>query len=284
MTQESRQTEILRPACKELIRIERVEPHPRADPPRLRGRDLGPAGAGGGRRAGGHLPRRRCRSRRRSSPSIRRYEAAPALRCRPAADDLDGARRGAAGRGQAPARCCAGGGVHISRRRRRCSRLSPAPMRIPGRAHHDRQGRDRLHRSAQRRPVRPLRPHRQRADRGSRRACSSSAASSARSRPSASPSRPKGKTRHPSRHRRRGVRPHLPSRLSRSGATRATASAICTRRCGRRQAARGRARRIRQRASRKRMGDMARRASPERSPRSEMPVNDGAHACTSSTA
>ena len=86
--------------------------HPRADAPRLRGRDLGPAGAGRRRRAGGHLPR---------DAAVR----GRGFRRRPGA--RGGARRCAAGR-TAPRRAraaallaearrplvLAGGGVHIS--------------------------------------------------------------------------------------------------------------------------------------------------------------------------
>ncbi len=58
MTQEARQTEILKPAVKELIRVEGDEAHPGAHAPRLRGCDQRAAGAGGARCAGGCLPRR----------------------------------------------------------------------------------------------------------------------------------------------------------------------------------------------------------------------------------
>ena len=164
MTQESRQIEILRPACKELIRIERVERIPelmrRAFAVATSGRPgpvvvdvpedichgtlpfededfaVDPRSRGGARRcaAGRTAPRRR--APRRCSPRPSARSSSPAAASTSAAPPT-------------------------------CSRPSRAPAHS-GRAHHDRQGRDRLHRSAQRRPVRPLRPHRQRADRGSR--------------------------------------------------------------------------------------------------------------------
>ena len=64
MTQEARQLEILRPAVKEVIRVEVTQAHSRARAPRLRGRDQRPARPGGARRAGGRRARRarfRCR-------------------------------------------------------------------------------------------------------------------------------------------------------------------------------------------------------------------------------
>ena len=89
MTQECRQAEILKPAVKELIRVEMTEPHPRTGAARLRGGDLGTARAGVARRAGGRRARRpRFRARgfrhRRSDaegagaphpPGPRRYRA-----------------------------------------------------------------------------------------------------------------------------------------------------------------------------------------------------------------
>ncbi len=149
------------PPCKELIRIEHDEPHPRADAPRLRGRDLGPAGAGRARRAGGRLPRRRCRfdgrGFRRRPGATRRRRRCAAGRTAP----RHRARRGAARRGPAPARAGRRRRPHVAAPPTRCTRFADAPSHS-GRAHDDRQGRDRLHRPAQRRPVRPLRPHRQR--------------------------------------------------------------------------------------------------------------------------
>ena len=57
MTQESRQIDILRPACKELIRIEFGPAHSRADAACFRRRDQRAARAGRRRRAGGCLSR-----------------------------------------------------------------------------------------------------------------------------------------------------------------------------------------------------------------------------------
>ena len=72
------------------------QPHPRADPPRLPDRDLGPAGSGGGRRARGRLPRhaalrrggvrRRCALRGGAGdplPAGRRRHGARRRRCWP---------------------------------------------------------------------------------------------------------------------------------------------------------------------------------------------------------
>jgi len=57
MTQESRQAEILRPACKEFLRVESAARIPRADAPRLHRRHHRPPGSRRGRRAGGCLSR-----------------------------------------------------------------------------------------------------------------------------------------------------------------------------------------------------------------------------------
>ena len=54
MTQESRQIEVLRPVCKELLRVESIKRIPRVHAPRVRGRDDRAAGPGRRRR-----PRRR---------------------------------------------------------------------------------------------------------------------------------------------------------------------------------------------------------------------------------
>ena len=167
MTQESRQTEILRPACKELLRIERRQPHPRADPPRL---PRSPRRAG--RARWWSTCRRtsataRCPSTRRSSPSMRATRRRPRSAAGPR-PTTSSARRALLAEAKRPLMLC-GGGVHISQAADDVTAFAQCP-RHPGRAHHDRQGRDRLHRSAERRPVRPLRPHRQRADRRGRRA------------------------------------------------------------------------------------------------------------------
>ena len=96
MTQEARQIEILRPACKELLRIERCEPHPelirRAFLVATSGRP-GPVVV--------DVPEDICHGTLPFNEDDfaidPRYEAAPAIRCRPAADDI-AARRAAAGR------------------------------------------------------------------------------------------------------------------------------------------------------------------------------------------
>ncbi|MEJ8570607.1 thiamine pyrophosphate-binding protein [Microbaculum marinum] len=111
MTQESRQTEILRPACKELIRIEMVERIPelvrRAFQVATSGRP-GPVVV--------DVPEDICHgtfpfdeAEFSIDESIAR---APAIRCRPAADDLERAAEMLSG-AKRPLMLC-GGGVHIS--------------------------------------------------------------------------------------------------------------------------------------------------------------------------
>ena len=146
MTQECRQAEILRPAVKELIRVEMTEPHPRAGAPRLRGRDLGAAGAGGARRA---------RGRRHGTHDFapedfvdRRGDAEGAGPPHPPRPRRYRARREADRQGEAAA--AAG-----RRRHPPVGGLERAdPLRRgavdPGRAHDERQGRHRLHEPARR--------------------------------------------------------------------------------------------------------------------------------------
>ena len=94
MTQESRQMEILRPAAKELIRVESIRAHPGARAPRLRGGDAWAARSGGARRPGGRRPCSPClrsggshlRSeiatrRRRFAPDPARNRSRPRFRC-----------------------------------------------------------------------------------------------------------------------------------------------------------------------------------------------------------
>jgi acetolactate synthase-1/2/3 large subunit len=111
MTQESRQTDILRPACKELIRIEAT-----ARIPELIRRAFAVATTGRPGPVVVDIPEDVCHGTHgfdgadfRIDP---RYEAAPALRCRPAADAV--ARAGALlAKAERPI-VLAGGGVHIS--------------------------------------------------------------------------------------------------------------------------------------------------------------------------
>ena len=100
MTQETRQLEILRPAVKEVIRVEVIEAHPGALPPRLRGRDQRPARPGAARRAGGHRAWRARLRRRRFLDRARHAQGAgaahPARLRRPVArgGDAGGGRSG----------------------------------------------------------------------------------------------------------------------------------------------------------------------------------------------
>jgi acetolactate synthase I/II/III large subunit len=111
MTQESRQTEILRPACKELIRIERVERIPE-----LMRRAFAVATAGRPGPVVVDVPEDICHATLpfededfSANPT---HEAAPSLRCRP---DRTAIERAAAllGTARRPL-VLAGGGVHIS--------------------------------------------------------------------------------------------------------------------------------------------------------------------------
>ena len=216
------------------------QPHPRADPPRVPDRHLRPAGPGGGRCAGGHLPRHAALQRGgvRGRCALRGGAGDPL----PAGGRRHRARCQAAGRGQAAADAVRRRRAHLAGRRR-CQRLRPRPQH-PRRPHHDRQGRDCLHRSAERRSVRALRPHRQRADRRGRRAADRRL-QAGRDRHQALHHPAQGQDRHPSRYRRRGVRPHLPAdggavgRRAR-GHPRSGGGAL-----GRRQAAASRARGLR---------------------------------------
>jgi acetolactate synthase I/II/III large subunit len=111
MTQESRQTEILKPACKELIRVEMVERLPelirRAFQVATSGRP-GPVVV--------DIPEDVCHGTFPFEDSEFEIDeaisAAPSLRCRPASADLDKAARMLA-EAKRPLMLC-GGGVHIS--------------------------------------------------------------------------------------------------------------------------------------------------------------------------
>ena len=225
MTQEARQTEILRPAAKELLRIEDASRIPelirRAFQVATSGRP-GPVVVA--------VPEDVCHGTLPFNEDEfavdARWEQAPSLRCRPAADDI--APSGQAAR-------CSQAADHAVRRRRahlaggRGREYLRACAGDPGGAHHDGQGRHCLHRSAERGPVRPLRPHRQRADRGCR--CDPRGRLQAgRDRHQAVHHPEEGQDGHPSRHPAGGVRPHAISRRWRCGATCARAFATWERR------------------------------------------------------
>lgn len=112
MTQETRQTEILRPACKELIRIEMIERIPE-----LIARAFHVATSGRPGPVVVDVPEDICHDTHPFDPALFEIDAAlseaPALRCRPARGDLAKAvaMLKAAKR---PLMLC-GGGVHISR-------------------------------------------------------------------------------------------------------------------------------------------------------------------------
>jgi acetolactate synthase-1/2/3 large subunit len=111
MTQESRQTEILRPACKELIRIEHVQRIPE-----LLRRAFAVATTGRPGPVVVDVPEDVCHGTHPFEDGDfavnPRYQAAPALRSRPAADDVARAATLLA-KAERPI-VLAGGGVHIS--------------------------------------------------------------------------------------------------------------------------------------------------------------------------
>ena len=111
MTQEARQTEILRPACKELLRIEHA-----GRIPELVSRAFLIATSGRPGPVVVDVPEDICHGTLAFHESDyqvdRRYEAAPATRCRPAGADVERAAELLA-RAKRPLLLC-GGGVHIS--------------------------------------------------------------------------------------------------------------------------------------------------------------------------
>jgi len=111
MTQEARQAEILRPAAKELIRVEHA-----TRVPELIRRAFAVATSGRPGPVVVAVPEDICHGTlplNEDDYAIdARYEAAPAIRCRPAADDLARAAKLLAG-AKRPLMLC-GGGVHIS--------------------------------------------------------------------------------------------------------------------------------------------------------------------------
>ncbi len=165
-------------------------------------------------------------SPRRRSPPMPRYQAAPALRCRP---DARRARacRAAAGRGARGRSCSPAAACHLSGAAAELGALARA-LNLP--VAHTMTGKgaiactDPLSAG----PVRPLRPHRQRADRRGRPAAGRRL-QARRDRDQALHPAAQRQARHPSRHRRRGVRPHRSSPSWRCGATRARRCAACRR-------------------------------------------------------
>ena len=144
MTQEARQTEILRPACKDLLRIEHT-----SRIPELIRRAFLIATSGRPGPVVVDVPEDVCHGtlpfEEEEFAVDARYEAAPAIRCRPAADDT--ARAAALlAKAKRPLMLC-GGGVHISQAAADVTRVRPRQCHAR-RPHHDRQGGDRLHRSA----------------------------------------------------------------------------------------------------------------------------------------
>jgi acetolactate synthase I/II/III large subunit len=111
MTQESRQTEILRPAVKDLLRIE----HPSRIPELVR-RAFQIATSGRPGPVVVDVPEDVCHGtlpfEEQDFESDGRYQAAPAIRCRPAAQDTAPAA-GLLAKAKRPLMLC-GGGVHIS--------------------------------------------------------------------------------------------------------------------------------------------------------------------------
>src|SRR3989440_286624 len=111
MTQEARQVEILRPACKELLRIEEA-----ARIPELIRRAFQVATSGRPGPVVVAVPEDVCHGtlpfEEEAFAVDARCEAAPSIRCRPAADDLARAAKLLAG-AKRPLMLC-GGGVHIS--------------------------------------------------------------------------------------------------------------------------------------------------------------------------
>ncbi|MFC6216928.1 thiamine pyrophosphate-binding protein, partial [Fodinicurvata halophila] len=123
MTQESRQTEILRPACKDLIRIEVAERIPE-----LVRRAFAVATSGRPGPVIVDVPEDICHAELvfdmadlEADPV---HAAAPAVRCRPAREDLERARDLLA-EAQKPIMLC-GGGVHISQAADEVQRLAEA--------------------------------------------------------------------------------------------------------------------------------------------------------------
>ena len=141
MTQECRQVEILQARGQGADPRRDDQPHPRAGAPRLRGGDLGTAGAGGARRAGG----RRHGEHDFAPEDFWIDEAtlkAPARRIRPDRADIERAAKLIA-KAKRPL-LLAGGGIHLSEAWSALTALRRGAI-DSGRAHDERQGRHRLH-------------------------------------------------------------------------------------------------------------------------------------------
>ena len=137
MTQEARQLEILRPAVKEVIRVESPRAHPRAVRRAFAVGHLRPPRPRGARRAGGRRPRRVRVRRRRLLGRPDATLQVPARRTRPDAADVERAAALLAG-AERPL-ILVGGGIHLSGRYAALLALAEA-ARHPGRAHPQRQG------------------------------------------------------------------------------------------------------------------------------------------------
>jgi acetolactate synthase-1/2/3 large subunit len=141
MTQESRQTDILRPACKDLIRIEHVERIPE-----LMRRAFAVATTGRPGPVVVDVPEDVCHAtcpfEEGAFAANPAYEAAPALAL-PAGPRLDRSRRALLATAERPL-VLAGGGVHISAAADALSAFA-TQFGIPGCPHHDGQGRPLLH-------------------------------------------------------------------------------------------------------------------------------------------
>ena len=233
MTQEARQVEILRPAVKEVIRVEVTKRIPGAGAARLRGRDERAARPGGARRAGGRLPRRA--RFRRGGFLGRRGDAEGAGAPHASRSAGARARRGADREGRAAADAGRRRHPHLGRLRRAAG--ARRRLRHSGRAHDVRQGRDRLHASALGRPVRPLLAHRQRPGRA-RPTPDRRRLQARRDRDEALPADPARQADDPHRHPRRGDRPHHAHRRRARGRCAARAAGSRGRAVRRRQGAR----------------------------------------------
>ena len=204
MTQEARQTEILKPACKELIRIEHA-----SRIPELIARAFLVATSGRPGPVVVDVPEDVCHGtlpfHEEAYAVDPRYEAAPAIRCRPAADDTARAAR-LLSEAKRPLMLC-GGGVHISQAAADVAAFATANG-IPVAHTMTGKGADCLHRSAERGPVRSLRPHRQQADRRGGRSAGGGL-QAGRDRHQALHDSAARQDRDPSRYRGGGVRAHL---------------------------------------------------------------------------
>ena len=203
MTQEARQTEILKPAVKELIRVEGTKRIPE-----LVRRAFAVATSGRPGPVVLDVPEDVCHGEHDFDAADFWVDEATlkaqARRTRPDPHELERAAEDHR-EGRAPAAARRRRHPHFGSLRR--AARARGRLRHSGRAHDVRQGRDPLHASALGRAVRPLLAHRQRSGRGLRRA--DRGRLQARRNPDAAlPADPAGQAAHPHRHPRRGDRPH----------------------------------------------------------------------------